>query len=72
MPVSDRLCDRLYWLMEVHGTSASALGEACGRGASAIYCWCAGKNAMPAEALKHIADYYGVSADWLLGRTNER
>lgn len=59
----------LFKLLEPRGTS-SQLAAATGISTGNIADWKSGKSKPAAEALVLIADYFGCSVDYLLGRTD--
>lgn len=64
------LRDRIRELANKRGMSLTTLEEALGFGNGTIVRW--DKSSPTAEKLSKVADYLGVSADYLLGRdTNE-
>ena len=60
----------LFLLLEPRGTS-SKLAAATGISTGNISDWKAGKSKPTAEALVLVADYFGCSVDYLLGRTEK-
>lgn len=63
---------RLYQLMDEKGVSRSALGNAVGVTRQSIAQYLDGNTQPNAEKLCAIADFFNVSADYLLGRTDCR
>ncbi|EGO8565465.1 TPA: helix-turn-helix transcriptional regulator [Enterococcus faecalis] len=62
------LFDRVKELCKKKGISISELESNVGFGKNTIYKW---KNQSPkAETLQKVADYFGVTTDYLLGRTD--
>lgn len=62
------LFDRVKELCKKRGISISELENNVGFGKNTIYKW---KNQSPkAETLQKVADYFGVTTDYLLGRTD--
>ena len=59
----------LFKLLEPRGTS-SQLAAATGISTGNIADWKSGKSKPAAEALVQVADYFGCSVDYLLGRTD--
>ena len=57
--------------MNAKGISGNQLQIACGLNNSALTKWKKGTSQPSADALKKIADYFEVSVDYLLGRTND-
>lgn len=60
--------DRVKELSQKRGISLSKLEEALGLGKNSIYAL--KRNQPSAERLQEIADYFNVSTDYLLGRTD--
>ena len=60
--------ERLKELREERGLSMAALGKAIGYTYSSVSRWESGVHIPTVEVLKKFADYFGVSADYLLGR----
>lgn len=60
--------DRLKRLRAAVGMTQEELGQIVGVSAAAVGHWETGKNDPPAQMLRRIADYFGVTADFLLGR----
>ena len=60
------LKDRVHNLCVQNGTNIKALEEALGLSKSSIVKW--DKVSPKAENLQKVADYFGVSVDYLLGR----
>ncbi|MBC2819926.1 XRE family transcriptional regulator [Enterococcus faecalis] len=64
------LFDRVKELCKKRGISISELEDNVGFGKNTIYKW---KNQSPkAETLQKVADYFDVSVDYLLGRTEKK
>ena len=61
---------RLQQLREQEGKSRIVLSELCGLPSGAIRKYERGEVMPTAESLIAIADYFHVSTDYLLGRTN--
>lgn len=59
---------RLRQLRERRGMSRRVLAELCGLSKNAISRYERGESEPTGRALGAIADYFGVSVDWLLGR----
>lgn len=71
-PFSQQLfAERLYSLRSGMKLTQAALGYEAGLGASQICNYERGLQEPGAEALCKLADYFGISADYLCGRTNE-
>lgn len=54
------------------GLTQAALSEEIGVSVASIKSWEAGRRKPNADALVKMADLFGCSADYLLGRSNER
>mgnify|MGYP003316210078 CR=1 FL=1 len=63
---------RLAQLMNENGTSQYAIGNAIGVARQSIAQYLDGRTQPNAEKICAIADYYGVSTDYLLGRVEYR
>lgn len=59
---------RLANLREKRGLSQAALAEKIGKSQSSIAMWETNKRRVPEDALILLADFYGVSIDYLMGR----
>lgn len=62
--------ENLFKLLEPRGTSKK-LAEATGISTGNIADWKSGRYKPTAEALVLVADYFGCSVDYLLGRTEK-
>lgn len=62
--------DRLKRLRESHQYTHNELASLLDIGYAQIYRYESGKNEPTAEVLARMADVFGVSADYLLGRTD--
>lgn len=62
--------DRILQLMERDGVSAVKLQKDLGLNANAVFYWKTGRQKPSAETLSKLADYFGVSVDYLLERTD--
>lgn len=62
--------DRVKKLCEEQKISIVELEEKVGFGRNSMYSW--KKNKPSAEKLERVADYFGVSVDYLLGRTDKK
>jgi len=64
--------ERIFKLISESGKSERSIALEIGLNITAFSNWKRLDNATPsAEAILKIADYFGVSADYLLGRTND-
>lgn len=59
---------RLRLIRDRHHISRLALSQLCGLYDGAIRAYELGEVVPTADAMEKIADYFGVSVDWLLGR----
>ena len=72
LPDTNRFGDRLWWLMEVTGTTTEKLSNAINITKTQISHYRV-KSRMPRfEVLLKIADYFDVSLDFLVGRSNTK
>lgn len=62
--------DRLKLLCSKHGLSINELEEKVGLGQNTLYSW--KKNIPSGQNLTKVADYFHVSTDYLLGRTDTK
>lgn len=60
--------DRLRRLRERERMDRKKLGECCGLSKNAISMYERGKREPTASSLEKIADFFGVTTDYLLGR----
>jgi transcriptional regulator with XRE-family HTH domain len=63
---------RIRDLREDRDIKQAELAEATGINQQTISNYETGKRDVPAEVLETLADYYGVSVDYLMGRTNTK
>jgi len=61
-------CRRLKRLREKRGVSRRVLSELCGLDKDRVRLYEKGIRQPSAQALCELADYFGVTVDWLLGR----
>lgn len=59
---------RLQRLMKEQGTTQKQLGTAIGKRPQTVSLYTTGQSSPDVDTIRAIADYYDVSADWLLGR----
>lgn len=62
---------RLQWLREKRGVSRMVLGELCGLNKNQIGRYERGERKPSADALCALAEYFGVTVDYLLCREEE-
>ena len=65
--MSAEVYERYLRLKERHGVSDYAVAKACGIGQSTFTDWKNGRSTPKADKLKKIADYFGVSLEYLMG-----
>ena len=71
LPESNRFGDRLGWLMLIHGDTCTTLEEETGIHDNTIRSYLEHTHEPKASKIVTLADYYGVTADFLLGRSDE-
>lgn len=64
--------ERLKQLREERGVSQEAIGKILGISRYAVYTYEKAKAAPTLEGLVALADYFDVTVDYLLGRTDTR
>ena len=62
----------LYNLIHEHGLTIDRFNEEIGLGHNTIRAWTVKDNLPSSYLLLRIADYFDVSTDYLLGRTEDR
>lgn len=62
--------DRVKELCRKHGITVVQLEEKVGFGRNSMYSW--KKNNPSSDRLEKVADYFNVSVDYLLGRTDDQ
>lgn len=65
------LGERLRELREAKGYRQEDIGNVLHLGKSAISLWESGKRTPSPQMLQRLADFFGVSVDYLLGRTDD-
>jgi transcriptional regulator with XRE-family HTH domain len=65
------LIERILEQMKIKNVNAKELSDYAGLNNSAITEWKKGKSKPSSDAIIRLADYFNVSADYLLGRTHE-
>ena len=65
-------CQKLLLLRTEKGVTQSAAAEACGMTLRQYHRFEKGVQKPGFDNLRHIADFYNVSVDWLMGRTERR
>lgn len=63
--------EKIIKLMNDHNVTAASITKELGLNHSAIDNWKSGKAKPSADALSKLADYFDVSVDYLLGRTDD-
>lgn len=64
------LCERIKELREDHDLTQFQLSELLGCAKYTYQRYEYGDLLLPSDKLSQLADYYGTSADYILGRTN--
>lgn len=59
---------KIAYLREKKGLSQAALADKIGKSQSSVAMWETNKRRVPEDALKQLADFFGVTTDYLLGR----
>lgn len=72
MEKNENFPKRLQRLRERKGVSRRVLSELCGLSMNVISNYERGKRRPNADAICALADYFGVSADYLLCRTSDK
>lgn len=62
---------RIFQILDKKGITAYKMAKDIGMSTARLSNWKQGKSTPSAEALSQIADYLGVSTDYLLGRTDD-
>ena len=62
---------RIFQLMEQRHVSAYRVSQETGISQTRISGWKTGKSNPKQDALEQLADYFGVSIDYLVGRTDK-
>ena len=63
--------ERIKYLMEAEDISQYALAKKLGISQSTICNWLNGKKEPSIESLWKLADYFGESVDYIIGRENQ-
>ncbi|WP_419491098.1 helix-turn-helix domain-containing protein [Anaerotruncus massiliensis (ex Liu et al. 2021)] len=71
MPVKKMFCSRLKTLRITHKVTLDGLGQALGVTRQAASRWETGERLPSIDYIEGIADYFGVSIDYLVGRTDK-
>lgn len=66
------ICERLKQLRESVQMNKKQLAATLGFSDVAIGLWETGKRQITGQPLRSYADYFDVSVDWLLGRTDKK
>jgi len=69
---TEKTVGNLYQLRNEHGLSLETLADEIGVSRQAYTAWENGKREIKSDILVRLANYYNVSVDYLLGRTNCR
>jgi transcriptional regulator with XRE-family HTH domain len=67
----DKFSERLKTLRENHNMSQRKLSEVLGMGSTVVYFYESGKKLPSIEVLLKLSQYFNVSADYLLGLTDD-
>ena len=67
-PFRERLRSLMFSAKEIQGLTCTQIADDLGISVNAIACYRAGTYLPGAELLLKLADYFGVSTDYLLGR----
>ena len=67
----DVIITRIVQLIKKANLPEAAFGEALGMGKNTVNNWKAGRSKTYLKKIDSIADYFGVSVDYLLGRTDD-
>lgn len=62
---------RIFQILDKKGITAYKMAKDIGMSTARLSNWKQGKSTPSAEAIAQIADYLGVSTDYLLGRTDD-
>ena len=65
-----QFCEKLYALRKERGLTQKQVGEALSMAPRQYQRFEKGEQKPGFDNLRHIADFYGVSVDWLMGRTD--
>lgn len=63
--------ERIKYLMQAEGVSQYALAKKLGISQSTISNWLNGKKEPSIESLWKLADYFGESVDYIIGRAQQ-
>ncbi len=67
-----KFTERLRSLRAEKGISSTTLSELCGLSSGMIHKYEHGERLPAVSTLERIADFFGVSVDYLLGRTDKK
>ena len=67
-----QFCEKLYALRQERGLTQKQVGEALSMAARQYQRFEKGEQKPGFDNLRNMADFYGVSVDWLMGRTERR
>lgn len=71
LPVSRRPCDRLWYLMTREGVTSVHLARRLGVMPESVRRYVSGEQDMRAWQIIEVCNYFGVSADFLLGLSDK-
>lgn len=63
--------ERLSKLLMKKGMSQAQMADDLGISRSTVHCWCTGKRGIHIDKLKDVCQYLDISADWLIGLSEE-
>jgi len=69
--MSEKFAERLKQLRLQHGLTQKELAKVMGVSSSAVGMWEIGRNEPDYKTLKRLADFFDVSIDYLLGKTDD-
>lgn len=67
-----KLPQRLKWLLKENGMKQIELARRIGVNKQAIHTYTVGKRAPNVDIMNRICDYFGVTMDYLTGRSDEK
>ena len=69
--MANKFAERLKWLLAENSISQKTLAEKTQLGTATISQWINGKRQPSADYILLIANYFGVTTDYLLGNTQD-
>lgn len=67
----ERMGGRLECAMIEKEASQAKMADDLGVSRSTVHCWCTGKRGIHIDKLKDVCQYLDISADWLIGLSEE-